>query len=65
MNQNEYVEGEFYEGLGKYLGTVKVYPHGEDHYLLNHKFAEKPPSDGRSASKINEILIEKIKRDDR
>lgn len=61
MNKDEYVEGEFYEGLGKYLGIVDVYPYGKDYILKNHRFAE-PIVDTRSNAKINEVLIEKIKK---
>ena len=64
MNQNEYVEGEFYEGLGKYLGVVTVFPYNEDYVLKKHKFAEKIPENTRDSAKINEILIEKINRSD-
>ena len=62
QREKAYVEGEFYEGLGKYLGIEKVYPYGKDYILKNHKFAEKPPKNGRDCAKINEILIEKIKK---
>ncbi len=64
MNK-DYEKGKYYEGLGKYLGIIKVYPHNEDYGLRNHKFVENIPSnDKRACAKINEILIEKIKRSD-
>ncbi len=66
MNKEiKYEKGKHYEDLGKYLGIIKVYPHGEDYILKNHKFAEETNSNDRvSCAKINEILIEKIKRSD-
>lgn len=62
MSKEEYIVGEIYEGLGKYLGTHKLYPWGVDYYIVQHRFSEKPPTDRRMASKINTIDIERIKR---
>ena len=60
MNQN-YEKEKFYEGLGKYIGIINVYPYGEDYYSKNHQFAEET-KDSRSTAKITEILIEKVKK---
>jgi hypothetical protein len=60
-NKPKYVEGETYEGLGKYLGTQLVYPHGEDYLIREHKFVE-PPVDARTAAKVNTVFIRKIRR---
>jgi hypothetical protein len=60
----EYTIGEWYEGLGRYIGIVDVYPYGEKFFLRNHKFAENVQPNSREVAKINEILIESIPRTD-
>lgn len=65
MNQKNYKIGKFYEGLGKYIGDLTVYPWNEDYALKVQRFAEEQPEDGRKCPKINEVVIEKIKRSDR
>lgn len=57
----KYKKGKLYEGLGKYIGIINVYPYGEDYYSKNHQFAEET-KDSRSTAKITEILIEKVKK---
>lgn len=58
----EYIKGKIYEGLGKYLGVVTVYPYNEDYTYTEHKFVEAPPKDGRASAKVNTIFIEKQAR---
>jgi len=63
--ESNYEEGKYYEGLGKYLGIITVHPYDKDYVLKKHKFVEKINDNTRKAAKVNEILIEKIKKSDR
>lgn len=57
-----YIENKWYEGLGKYVGIITVYPYNETYYMRCHKFIGKPPTDGRGCADVKEIEIERIKR---
>jgi len=60
-----YIKGVYYKDLGEYLGVIQVYPYKGKFYERKHKFAKPDPSDdGRSCAQINEILIERIPRED-
>ncbi|HSG31096.1 MAG TPA: hypothetical protein VLB82_06065 [Thermodesulfobacteriota bacterium] len=59
---HRYKEGEYYDGLGKYLGIETLYLYGENYIIKQHKFAENPSVVGRDVSKINNIFIKKLDR---
>ena len=61
-NKPKYIEGETYEGLGKYLGTQLVYPHNEDYMIREHKFVEPIDDNTRKVAKVNTVFIRKIRR---
>ena len=61
MIMKDYEKGKYYEGLGTYLGIIYNHPFGDDYVVKEHKFVE-PNEDARSASKVNTIEIEKIKK---
>ena len=60
MDNNIYIKGKWYE-QGRYIGVVDTYPWGAEHFVRNHHFMEDYPG-GKLPSKINKILIEKIKK---
>jgi len=58
----EYKKNEWYEGLGKYVGVITVYPYNKTYYMKVRKFIGKPPTDGRKCAEIKEIEIERFDR---
>jgi len=60
----EYKKGEWYEGLGKYIGIFNVYPNNKKYYMKVYKFVGKLPEDGRGCGKVTEIEFDRINRAD-
>jgi len=55
----KYKKGVTYEGLGKYIGVVTVYPWGVNYKYTEHQFTEGI-IDNIKVAKINKIFIEKL-----
>ncbi len=53
--------GEYYDGLGYYLGVFDTYPWGVDYFVRNHHFRIPTPVKG-IPSEINKVFIREIKR---
>lgn len=59
--ENVYNIGEYYDGLGYYIGIVDTYPWGVDYFVKTHQF--RIPTSGKvTPSEINQVFIREIKK---
>lgn len=56
---SEYIKDEFYEGLGTYVGVIKVHPYNKTYYINVNRFVTKVTGNNSNAE-VKEIEIERI-----
>jgi hypothetical protein len=61
--ENVYQKGEYYEGLGTYIGIVDTYPWNQDYFRREHCFSKDMGCENLGkVCEINRILIREIRK---
>lgn len=61
--ENVYKKGQYYDGLGVYIGIVDTYPWGEDYFRREHCFSVDPDCGHvGKVCEINRVLIREIRK---
>lgn len=61
--ENVYQKGQYYDGLGVYIGIVDTYPWGEDYFRREHRFSVDPScAKVGKVCEINRVLIREIRK---